>query len=50
MMSRGLIARQKNCSMGGTGWVYWIDNVALVRECYPALEPYFSRVTPDDDR
>ena len=36
-----ILARKKNNSAGGTGWVYWIGNVANARALCPNLEPYF---------
>lgn len=41
LLREKLIARKKNASMGGTGWVYWINDVAKVRSLFPELEPWF---------
>lgn len=40
LVREGFLARKKNRSVGGTGWVYWIADVQLVRTQYPELEPY----------
>jgi hypothetical protein len=41
LLKAGILGRKKNNSMGGTGWVYWISDVQIVRRDYPELEPYF---------
>lgn len=41
MKTLRLIRRKKNKSIGGTGCVYWIDDVAEVRRLFPELEVLF---------
>lgn len=40
LMVDGLIGRKKNKSAGGTGWVYWIEDVQLARARFPELDKY----------
>jgi hypothetical protein len=40
------INKKKNNSIGGTGWVYWIDDTAAVRRAFPELEGYFVTLMP----
>ncbi|HEY2345719.1 MAG TPA: hypothetical protein VGH80_07535 [Xanthomonadaceae bacterium] len=37
LMTAGLLGRKKNKSVGGTGWVYWIADVAAACAAYPEL-------------
>jgi len=41
LLREGVLDRKKNKSAGGTGWVYWIADVQMVRIKYPELGPYF---------
>ena len=41
LLREGILARKKNNSAGGTGWVYWIGNVAKTKELCPELGAYF---------
>ena len=41
LRAEGILGRKKNASVGGTGWVYWIADVAKVRTKYPELQGYF---------
>lgn len=40
LMAVGILDRKKNKSQGGTGWVYWIDDVQKARTTYPDLAGY----------
>ena len=41
LLREGIIARKKNNSAGGTGWVYWIADVVKAERLCPKLAPYF---------
>lgn|GEM_PF-2069283 len=40
LLAEGLIARKKNNSAGGTGWVYWVADVHRACELFPQLRQY----------
>lgn len=42
LLSRGILARKKNASAGGTGWVYWIADAPKAQKLFPTLAAYFT--------
>jgi hypothetical protein len=44
LLGEGVLNRKKNISAGGTGWVYWVEDVQLAKELYPKLEPYLGEI------
>lgn len=40
LLDKNILCRKKNASMGGTGWVYWIEDVQGARALCPGLAPY----------
>ena len=40
LMDKGILGRKKNKSLGGTGWVYWIDNPGLAFDEFPRLAEF----------
>ena len=40
LMDKGILGRKKNKSLGGTGWVYWIDNPGLAFAEFPRLAEF----------
>ncbi len=41
LLREQILGRKKNNSAGGTGWVYWINDVSKARILCPGLDPYF---------
>ena len=45
LMDKGILGRKKNKSLGGTGWVYWIDNPGLAFAEFPRLAEFAGEVS-----
>ena len=40
LMDKGILGRKKNKSLGGAGWVYWIENPGLAFAEFPRLAQF----------
>ena len=45
LMDKGILARKKNKSRGGTGWVYWIEDVGRAFAEFPDLAEFAGQGT-----